>query len=121
PREQAPASQRARLPAATRAAKPSTTATQMRGTMGEHSRPTRAEATDVHVAVIEPTGAVMLSEETAVGKYPVEAVAAMNAIAAAAERQQHLYGRWRPRRALARDATEPAAQGGCEGAVEPGA
>jgi pyruvate kinase len=68
------------------AGKPVITATQMLISMTEHLQPTRAEVTDVANAVIEGSDAIMLSDETAAGKHPVEAVAMMEAIALETER-----------------------------------
>ena len=85
--EQVPLVQKRILLECDRLGVPSITATQMLESMIENPRPTRAEVTDVYNAVLDGTGAVMLSAETAVGKHATEAVAVMGRICEQAERE----------------------------------
>ncbi len=101
-----PMVQKQLLRLAGRLARPSITATQMLDSMVSSSRPTRAEVADVANAIMDGTDAVMLSQETAVGSYPVEAVEMM---ASVAERTEHAlpYRSWNEER-VRRDARDPA-------------
>jgi pyruvate kinase len=106
PIERVPIVQKQLLELAGWMARPSITATQMLDSMVVSSRPTRAEVADVANAILDGTDAVMLSQETAIGAYPVEAVAMMAAVAVQAEAIAP-YERWNDSR-VRRTESDPA-------------
>jgi pyruvate kinase len=115
PLEQVPVVQKQIIAAANRVGKPVITATQMLLSMVTHSRPSRAEATDVANAILDGTDAVMLSEETAAGQFPVEAVKFLDRVSRVTE-AHFPYAAWLRNRAPAglQDIPEAISYSACE-------
>ncbi|MBI4297166.1 MAG: pyruvate kinase [Chloroflexi bacterium] len=120
--EKVPLAQKQLVKKANHLGKPAIVATEMLESMVESPTPTRAEATDVANAVLDGTDALMLSEETAIGKYPIQAPETMGRIALEAEAalpyEQILREKWQDVVPEINDATARAA---CQIAYQVGA
>ncbi|MFQ3573943.1 MAG: pyruvate kinase [Thermodesulfovibrionales bacterium] len=116
PTEQVPIIQKMLIEEANKKGKIVITATQMLESMRHHTRPTRAEATDVSNAVLDGTDALMLSAETATGMYPIEAVKMMDTIIRFTE--ENLFNRIGSFYQLGKGFPEAIASGAKEAAID---
>jgi pyruvate kinase len=116
--EEIPVLQKQLIAKANAAARPVITATQMLDSMVANPIPTRAEVTDIANAIIDGTDAVMLSEETAVGRFPVEAVEVMRRVAAVTEANLPYRDFLDNRRSLVKKIQDAISFSACEVAYE---
>lgn len=116
--EDVPFLQKQIIAKANAAGKPAITATQMLESMVTNPTPTRAEVTDIANAIIDGTDAIMLSEETAVGKYPIEAVEVMKKVAAATEATLPYRDFLEARRPLVEKTQDAITFSACEAALD---
>lgn len=119
PTEKVPIIQKMLIDLANKKGKLVITATQMLESMTQHTRPTRAEATDVANAVLDGTDALMLSAETTTGMYPVESVKMMDMIIKYTE--ENMGGKIQPYYQIGKTFPEAIANGACKAAHDIGA
>lgn len=118
PYEELPAIQKDMIHTCYRAGKKVITATQMLESMVNNPRPTRAEISDVANAIYDGTSAIMLSGETAAGKYPVEAVKVMSRIAENAENSINFRSRFFKHDAAINNITDAVSHSTCAAAFD---
>ena len=117
PTESVPVLQKELITAAIGLAKPVITATQMLESMVNSPRPTRAETSDVANAILDGTDALMLSAETAIGRFPLDAVGTMNRIATHTEARSGPYSRFVEERFHSEDRSSKTTYGVCQAAL----